>query len=97
MFVYHKGKPIPEKATHNVLEESCGLLLNKLRNHVAQHCSNGVESLIGGTNIIQPMIIEKDLLDNEYSHRLAKLRARLHNSKAKGDDFGREEEVDDIG
>jgi len=97
MFMYHEGKLIPEKATHDVLEESCRLLFDKLRDHVAQHRSNSVESLIGGTNIIQPMIIEKDLLYNEYSNRLAKLRARLHDSKAERDDFGREEEVDDVG
>lgn len=93
----HKGKPIPEKATHDVLEESCRLLFDKLRDHVAQYRSNSIESLIGSANIIQPMIIKKDLLHNEYSHRLAKLRARLHDSKAERDDFGREEEVDDVG
>jgi len=80
-----------------VLEESCRLLLDKLRNHVAQYRSNRVESLVGSANIIQPMIIKKDLLHNEYSHRLAQLRARLHDSKAERDDFGREEEVDDVG
>ena len=97
MFICHEWKPIPEKATHDVLEESCRLLFDKLRDHVAQHRSNSVESLIGGTNIIQPMIIEKDLLNDEYGHGLAELGAGLHDSEAERDNFGGEEEVDDIG
>jgi len=43
------------------------------------------------------MIIKKDLLDNEYSHGLAELRASLHDSEAERDDFGRQEKVDDVG
>ncbi len=43
------------------------------------------------------MIVEKNLLDNEYSYGLAELGTGLHDSKAERDDFGGEEEVDDIG
>ena len=80
-----------------MLEESCRLLFHKLRDHVAQYSSDCVESLICCANIIQTMIIKKDLLDNEYSHGLAELRASLHNSEAERDDFGRQEKVDDVG
>jgi hypothetical protein len=43
------------------------------------------------------MIIEKDLLNDEYGHGLAELGAGLHDSEAERDNFGGEEEVDDIG
>jgi hypothetical protein len=80
-----------------MLEKSCSLLLHKLRDHVAQYRTNRIESLICCANIVQPMIIEKDLLDDEYSHGLAELGAGLHDSEAERDNFGGEEEVDDIG
>lgn len=79
-----------------MLQEPCGLLLNKLGNHVAKHGSDGVETLVCGTDVVQPMIIKENLLDNEYSNGFAELRSRLHNSKAKRNDLGSKEEVDDI-
>jgi hypothetical protein len=35
------------------------------------------------------MVIKKDFLDNEDGNGLAELRARLHDSEAQRDDFGR--------
>jgi len=72
-----------------VFEKSCRLLLHKLRDHIAEHRTNGVKSLICRTNVIQAMVIKKDFLDNEDGNGLAELRARLHDSKAQRDDFGR--------
>jgi len=43
------------------------------------------------------MVIKQDLLYDEYGDRLAKLRASLHDSKAKRDDFSCEKEVYNIG
>lgn len=43
------------------------------------------------------MIVEKDFLDDKYSHGLAELRTSLHDSEAERDDFGRQEEVDHVG
>ena len=80
-----------------MLEKSGGLLLHKLRNHVAQDRADRVEPLICCANIVQPMVVKKDLLHNEYSYGLAELGAGLHDSEAERDDFGGEEEVDDIG
>ena len=56
-----------------MLEQSCSLLLNELRNHVAEDCTNSIESLICGANIVQPMIIKEDLLHNEDCDSLAEL------------------------
>lgn len=67
------AKVLPEKAAHYVLEKACGLLLHKLRDHVAQNSTDGVEPLVSGTDVIQAMIVEQDLLHNEYSDRLAEL------------------------
>jgi hypothetical protein len=88
---------LPEKAAYNVLEKAGGLLLHKLGHHVAENGTNSVEPFVCSADVVKTMIVKKDLLDNEYSNRLAKLRTRLHDSETKRDDFSCQEEVDDIG
>jgi hypothetical protein len=88
---------IPEKTAHNMLQETGCLLLNKLRYHVAENSSNCIEPFVRSADIIQPMIIEEDLLDNEYCDGLAELGASLHNSKTEGDDLCGQQEVDNVG
>ena len=87
---------IPKEAADDVLEQPHGLLLHQLSDHVAQHGPHGVESLVGGADVGKTNIIQQYLLYNEDGHRLAQLRARLHNAKAERDDLGSEKEVDDI-
>ena len=80
-----------------MLQQPHSLLLNQLAHHITQHHPHRIEPLIRRTDIRQPNIIQKDLLHNEDSDRLAELGARLHYPQAERDDFGGEKEVDDIG
>lgn len=79
-----------------MLKKSCCLLFHQLRNHIAQHSSHSIKSLVRGTDVIQPMVIEEDLLDNEDGYSLAELRSGFHDSEAQWDDLRSQEEVDDI-
>lgn len=90
-------KNIPQEAPNNMFEEPSGLLLDELRNHIAEDGADSVEALISGTDVVKTIVIEQNLLDDENSNRLAELRPGLHDSKAEGNDLGREEEVDDLG
>ena len=87
---------LPKKAAYNVFQQPRRLLFNELRNHIAEHCTNCVETLVCSANVIQSMIIQEDLLNDEDSDSLAKFRARLHNSKTEGNNLRCEEEVNDI-
>jgi len=79
-----------------MLQQPCSLLLHKLSDHVAEDSTDSIESLVCGANVVQPVVIEQDLLDDENCHRLAKLRSRLHDSEAERDDLGREEKVNHL-
>ena len=87
---------LPKEAAHNMLEEPNSLLLNQLGDHIAQNGSNSVESLISGTNVGKSDIIKQDLLHNEDGHSFAQLGACLHDTQAKRDDFGGQQEINDI-
>jgi len=76
-----------------VFQQSCCLLLYQLRHHVAQHGSHSIKSLICCADIVQAMVIKKDLLYNENGNCLAKLRTSLHDTQTQRDDFCRQEEV----
>lgn len=80
-----------------MLQQSGGLLFHKLRHHVAQYSSHGIESLVCRADVVESMIIEQDLLDNKDSDGLAQLRSRLHDAQAQRDDFCGQKEVDHIG
>ena len=56
-----------------MLKKSCRLLLHKLRNHIAQYSSNGVEPLVCRADIVQSVVIKEDLLHDEDGHSLAEL------------------------
>jgi hypothetical protein len=64
-------KNSPKKATDNMLEKSCSLLLDKLRNHIAKNRAYSIESLISGTYVVESVIVQEDFLDNEYRDCLA--------------------------
>lgn len=87
---------IPEEAPNDMLQEPDGLLIDQLGHHVAQHSSNRIESLVCLANVLQAHVVKQDFLDNENRNCLAELRAGLHDTKAKWNDLGGEEEVDDL-
>lgn len=80
-----------------MLKKSRRLRLDELGNHIAEDGADGVEALISGANVVEAVIIQQDLLHDEYGHRLAKLGASFHDAQAERDDLGGEEEVDDFG
>lgn len=87
---------IPKKATDNVLQEPSGLLFDELVHHVAQNSPNSIEALVGRANVVQSMVIKKDLLHDENGDSLAQFGAGLHDAQAQWDNFCCEEKVDDI-
>lgn len=62
---------IPEETPDNVLEKAHCLLVDQLSDHVAEDCSDGVEALVGLTDVLQAHVVKQDLLDDEDSDRLA--------------------------
>lgn len=80
-----------------MLEQASRLLLDELANHVAEHGADGVEPLVGSADIVESIVIEEDLLNDEYGDRLAQLGAGLHDAQAERDDLCGQEEVDDFG
>lgn len=80
-----------------MLQQSDGLALLQLHNHITQYGAHSVEALIGLADIVETHIIEEYLLHNEDGDSLAEFRASLHDSQAEWDNLGGEEKVDDIG
>jgi hypothetical protein len=79
-----------------MLQEPHSLLVNKLSDHITENGANSVESLVGLADVLQSHVIEQDLLDDEDSNGLAELRSSLHDTEAKRNDLGSEEEVDNL-
>lgn len=65
-----------------MLQQSRSLLFHELADHVAENSPDSIESLICGTDIVQTVIIQQNLLNNEDSNGLAKLRPSLHDAEA---------------
>lgn len=80
-----------------MLEKTSRLRLDQLSYHVAQHSADRIETLICCANIVEAIVIKKNLLHNEDGHGLAKLRARLHDSEAKWDNLRCEEKINHLG
>jgi hypothetical protein len=80
-----------------MFEQPCRLLFDQLGNHGAEDGSHRVETLVGGADVVQAVIVQQDLLDDKDGNRLAEFRACLHDAQAKRDDFGCEEKVDHFG
>ena len=77
-----------------MFQQANSLLLDKLIDHVAQHGTHSIEAFVRLTDVGETNIVEQDLLYNEDGHRLTELRASLHDTQTKRDDFGSEEEID---
>lgn len=80
-----------------MLQQACSLLLDQLAHHIAENGADGIEPLIGGTYVVQAIIVKKDLLHNKDGNGLAKLGSGLHDAQTERNDFGGQQEVDDLG
>lgn len=87
---------LPKEAADNMLKQPHSLLLDELRNHVAQDSAHGVKSLIGCADVRKTNVIKKDFLHDEDRYRLAQLGTSFHDAEAERDDFGSKEEIDHI-
>jgi len=83
-----------QKAPDDMFQEPHRLLLDELVDHVRQHGADGVEALVGLADVLQPEVVEEDLLHDEDGDCFGELGAGLHDPQAEGDDLGCEEEVD---
>ena len=80
-----------------MLKQPSRLLLNQLRNHVAEDGADRVEALVRGADVVEAVVVEQDLLHYEDGHRLGQLGPGLHDAQTQRDDLGREQEVDHLG
>jgi hypothetical protein len=87
---------VPQKASDDVFQQSGRLLLDQLRNHIAQHCAHSIEPLVSCTYIVQAMVIEQYLLDDKDGHGLAEFGAGLHDAETERNDFGGQQKVDHV-
>lgn len=79
-----------------MLQKSRSLLLDKLVDHVAQHRSDSIKTLVCRADVIESVVVEENLLDNEDGNSLAQLGTSLHDAKAEWNDLGGKKEVDHI-
>lgn len=91
------GQSIPKEAPHYMLQQTSGLLLHQLADHVAEHGADSVKALVRGTDVVEPVVVQQDLLHDEDGNGLGQLGACLHDAQAEGNDLGGQEEVDDLG
>lgn len=80
-----------------MLQQTCGLLLHELADHVTKYGADSIEALIGRADVVETVVIEQDLLNNEDGDRLGQLGACLHDPQTERDYLGGQEEVDDLG
>lgn len=79
-----------------MLQEPGSLLFHKLVNHVAQDSPNSIETLVGSADVVQSMVVKKDLLHDKDGNSFAQFGTGLHYAQAEWDNFCCKKEVDDI-
>ena len=79
-----------------MLEQPYRLGLHQILDHNLKHIDDSIKPLVCVANIIQPHLVEQNLLDNKNRDRLGELGAVLHYPKTQRYDFGGEEEVDHL-
>jgi len=79
-----------------MLQQPHRLTLHQLIHHVAQDRPDRVESLVRLTDVRESEVVEEDLLDDEDGYGFGEFGSCFHDSKAERDDFGGEEEVNDV-
>ena len=79
-----------------MLEQAHCLLLDELVDHVGKNGSNGVESFVSLTDVLQTEVVEQDLLNDKDGDSLAEFATCFHDTQAERDNFGCKKEVDDL-
>ena len=79
-----------------MFQKSSGLRFHELSNHIAEDRTHSIETLIRSADVIETIVVKQNLLHDENSNRFAKLRACLHDPQAKGNNLGRQEEVNNF-
>lgn len=79
-----------------MLQEPGGLLFDELVHHVAQDSPNSIESLIGCADVVQSMVVKKNLLHNKDGNSLAQFGTGLHDAQTQWDNLCCKEKIDDI-
>lgn len=83
-------------ASNDMFEKAhCASLLDT-RDHIRQYGTHCIKAFIRLADVGQSDVIQKDLLDDEDSNRLAELGASLHDTQAERDDLCAEKECDDL-
>ena len=77
----------PEVTPDDVLQQSYRLAFHQSLHHVGKYSSNSVKALIRLADVLQPKIIEKNLLNNEDGDSFGELGPGLHYPQAKWDYF----------
>ena len=80
-------------AAHNVLEQPHTRRFHHFGDHAGQDRAHRVEALCCSAHVVEPSLIQENLLYNERRHGLGQLRASVHDSQAQGNDFRRQEEI----
>lgn len=79
-----------------MLQEPGSLLFNELVDHVAEDSPNSIEALVGCADVVQSMVVKKDLLNDKNGNSFAQFGTGLHDAQAEWDNFCCEEKVNDI-
>ena len=83
-------------AADYVLQQPLAGLLAQLYHHLAQDHGHVGEPVVGLTDVVEPSLVQQDLLEDEGGHSLAQLGAALHDPQTQWDDLRGEEEVDHL-
>mmetsp|Transcript_3380 Transcript_3380/g.13041 ORF Transcript_3380/g.13041 Transcript_3380/m.13041 type:complete len:504 (+) Transcript_3380:120-1631(+) len=86
-----------EVAADDVLEEADRGLVDEGGDHVGEDGRDGVEALGGRADVVEPHVVEQDLLDDEGRDGLRQFRSSLHDAQTQRDDLGLQQKVDDVG
>ena len=71
-------------------------MFHKLRDHVAEHRANGIETLVCVAYVPKSCIVQENFLYDEDGDRLAQFGSSLHDAQTKRDNLCCQEEVDDF-
>ena len=79
-----------------MFEKPLAGLLAQLDHHLAENHCNQRKPVVCLAHVVEPSVVQKDLLHDEGGDRLAELGAAVHDPQEKRDDRGCQEEVDHL-
>lgn len=80
-----------------MLQETDGLGIDELVDHVVEDGRDGIEAFVGLADVVKTGLIEEDLLHDENGDCFREFAACLHDAKTKRYNFRREQKRDDFG